>query len=48
MVKPDLPTKECLDFDINCEISNIYTLCCPPVCGDNPQALVSGLSYVQI
>ena len=21
---------------------------CPPVCGDNPQALVSGLSYVQV
>ena len=20
---------------------------CPPVCGDNPQALASGLSYVQ-
>ena len=21
---------------------------CPPVCGDNPRALVSGLSYVQV
>ena len=21
---------------------------CPPVCGDNSQALVSGLSYVQV
>ena len=21
---------------------------CPPVCGDNPRAIVSGLSYVQV
>ena len=21
---------------------------CPPVCGDNPRALASGLSYVQV
>ena len=27
--------------------SNSYTKGCPPVCGDNPQALVSVLSYVQ-
>ena len=23
-------------------------MCCPPVHGDNPRALVSGLSYVQV
>ena len=23
-------------------------MCCPPVCGDNPQALGSPLSYVQV
>ena len=28
-------------------ISNSYTMCCPPVRGDNPQALASGLSYLQ-
>ena len=28
--------------------SNIYTMGCPPVRGDNPRALVSGLSYVQV
>ena len=25
-----------------------YTICCPPVRGDNPHALASGLSYVQV
>ena len=28
-------------------LSNSYTMCCPPVCGDYPRALASGLSYVQ-
>ena len=28
-------------------ISNCYTMVCPPVRGDNPRALASGLSYVQ-
>ena len=28
--------------------SNIYTMGCPPVRGDNPQALASGLSYLQV
>ena len=27
--------------------SNSYTMGCPPVRGDNPRALASGLSYVQ-
>ena len=27
---------------------NIYTMGCLPVRGDNPQALASGLSYVQV
>ena len=29
-------------------LSNSYTMGCPPVRGDNPRALVSGLSYVQV
>ena len=29
-------------------ISNSYTMACPPVRGDNPRALASGLSYVQV
>ena len=28
--------------------SYIYTMACPPVRGDNPRALASGLSYVQV
>ena len=28
-------------------ICNSYTMGCPPVRGDNPLALASGLSYVQ-
>ena len=30
------------------EKSNSYTIGCPPVRGDYPQALASGLSYVQV
>ena len=30
------------------QLSNSYTIGCPPVRGDNPQALASGLSYVQV
>ena len=29
------------------QCSNSYTIGCPPVRGDNPRALASGLSYVQ-
>ena len=29
-------------------ICNSYTMGCPPVRGDNPQALASGLSYAQV
>ena len=29
-------------------LSNSYTLGCPPVRGDNPRALASGLSYLQV
>ena len=29
-------------------LSKSYTMGCPPVCGDNPQALASGLSNVQV
>ena len=31
-----------------CVISSSYTMGCPPVRGDNPRALASGLSYVQV
>ena len=30
------------------KINNSYTMGCPPVRGDNPRALASGLSYVQV
>ena len=30
------------------KLSNSYTMGCPPVRGDNPSALASGLSYVQV
>ena len=30
------------------EISSCYTMGCPHVRGDNPRALTSGLSYVQV
>ena len=29
-------------------ICNIYTMSCPPVRGDNPRALASGLSPIQV
>ena len=29
-------------------LSNSYTMDCPPVRGDYPRALASGLSYVQV
>ena len=29
-------------------LRNNYTMCCPPVRGDNPRALASGFSYVQV
>ena len=31
-----------------CKLSNSYTMGCPPVRGDNPRALASVLSYVQL
>ena len=35
-------------FTINICISNSYTMGCPPVRGDNPPAIASGLTYVQV
>ena len=35
-------------YKMMCCICNSYTIGCPPVRGDNPQALASGLSYVQV
>ena len=37
-----------LALNVSCCISNSYTIGCPPVRGDNPRALASGLSYVQV
>ena len=36
------------DYLWSCELSNSYTMGCPPIRGDNPRALASGLSYVQV
>ena len=36
------------DKDDQKHICNSYTMGCPPVRGDNPRALASGLSYVQV
>ena len=33
---------------VACQTRNSYTMGCPPVRGDNPRALASGLSYVQM
>ena len=35
-------------FMIKKELCNSYTMGCPPVLGDNPQALASGLSYIKV
>ena len=35
-------------FPIMYVLSKSYTMGCPPVRGDNPRALASGLSYVQV
>ena len=37
-----------LSADIAERLCNSYTMGCPPVRGDNPRALASGLSYVQV
>ena len=48
------PVKECCPiysgvvFGHNIYLYNSYTMGCPPVRGDNPRALASGLSYVQV
>ena len=34
-------------FTLCIALSNSYTMGCPPVRGDNPRALASGLFYVQ-
>ena len=36
------------ETQIKIRLSNSYTMGCPPVRGDNPRALASGLSYVQV
>ena len=37
-----------LENTLSTALSNSYTMGCPPVRGDNPRALASGLSYVQV
>ena len=37
-----------MDGDTELGLSNSYTMGCPPLLGDNPRALASGLSYVQV
>ena len=39
---------KCSHFDIYEDICNSYTMGCPPVRVDNPRALASGLSNVQV
>ena len=44
-------SKESSDDDMKVRLQrtrNSYTMACPPVGGDNPRALASGLSYVQV
>ena len=46
------PSDQDLQFFLFClqtmVISNSYAMDCPPVRGDKPRALASGLSYVQV
>ena len=44
-----LIAESCVLTVFSCQmIRNSYTTGCPPVRGDNPRALASGLSYVQV
>ena len=36
------------EFKVIFDLSNSYTMGCPPVRGDNPRALASGFSYIQV
>ena len=42
----------CLQYtlhkNMNSKLRHSYAMGCPPVRGDNPRALVSGLSYVHV
>ena len=42
--------QSCREYFLSCFwfICNSCTIGCPPVRGDNPRALASGLSYVQV
>ena len=44
-VAGSLSLYQCIFIIVPC---NSYTMGCPPVRGDNPRALASGLSYVQV
>ena len=43
----EFPSKSVGRFSVQCLTGNSYTMGCPPVCGDNSQALASGLSNVE-
>ena len=47
-VKGDLETNLSLIRNSLRRLRNSYTMGCPPVRGDNPRALASGLSYEQV
>ena len=42
------PPSRSQSFAHKCSFGNSYTMSSPPVRGDNPRALASGLSYVQV
>ena len=44
----NIMTKYVCRVCVNRRGCNSYTMGCPPVRGDNPRALASGLSYVQV
>ena len=46
--KPLLYDPACSTGQFLSTLSNNYTMACPPVRGDNPRALASGLSYVLV
>ena len=39
---------ESISLSFKTRLSNSYTMGCPPVRGDNPQSLASGLSYEKV
>ena len=44
----DIKSNKAIAVKVEKVLSNSYTMGCPPVRGDNPQAIASGLSYIQV